>query len=68
MKMLSVALIAGAVAAGSIAPAFANNQSGVDSQTERGRLESLWILTGDPTYARALHQLDQSGDRSQSYE
>lgn len=52
MKKLTMALIAGTLATGAVAPALA------DSPTYRQQLENLLITTGDPTYAHLLSQYD----------
>jgi hypothetical protein len=57
MKMLNVALIAGVLATGAVAPALADDTTS-SSPTYRDQLEMLWISTGDPTYARLMRQYD----------
>lgn len=57
MKILHVAMVAAGLTAAGIGVANAENNS-----SPRERLEMLWIATGDPTYARLIHQMDQQGN------
>lgn len=57
MKFIKTVLIAGALAAATVAPAMARSD---DDSTDayRNRIESLYVATGDPTYAQILRQMD----------
>lgn len=59
MKMLHVAMIAAGLTAASAGTAAAYDTSDESSSNERGRLEILWMATGDPTYAYLIRQIDQ---------
>lgn len=63
MKILHVAMIAAGLTAAGVGTAAAENAS-----TERERLEMLWVATGDPTYARLIHQIDRQAQGSFNYD
>jgi hypothetical protein len=59
MKLIKMALIAGALAAGTVAPALAGGSaSDAEGDFYRNQIENLYLLTGDPTYAQILRQMD----------
>ena len=57
MKFVKTALIASVLAASAVAPAFARGDDSADGSF-RDQIESRYVLTGDPTYAQILRQMD----------